>query len=136
MFYKYSKKSKGKMLTKCDNLMKHILRHERKHYCQLCGKPNKAVGTFHILPKSTHPRLRYIKQNLLLTCWGCHYKWHSNYYKAQHLEGIIKKILGDDYKERLEIVNKTIGKQDILLIYIGLENELKELEAKKIKENL
>jgi len=120
--------------SKCDSLMTQILRIERGCRCQLSGGYDERVGVFHILSKATHPRLRYAKKNLLLASWFGdmgHNTWHSNYYKAQRIEDKIKQILGINYKEELEILNRMMPRVDLKLTYLALKQELENLKKGK-----
>jgi len=50
---------------------------EREHYCKNCksylGEEPIAQFFAHIKPKSTHPKLRLDKNNIILLCSDCHY---------------------------------------------------------------
>ena len=94
----------------------------KKGQCEICGRPQRdlpyPLSLFHILDKNEYPRLRLYKQNLLLACWSkqyyikyCHNIWHHDMIGAQRIiEPKIKALLGDDYREKLLVLNKTAPK--------------------------
>jgi hypothetical protein len=98
---------------------------ERGAQCEICGGLHK-LGLFHILPKGKYPRLRFYKENLLIAGWFCcHFVWHHSYYEARdRIEPRLKEILGDNYEEKLKILDGTAQK----LTYDRLLEILKEVE--------
>lgn len=133
MRFKQIKKrsAKGVQFQRMQDTMRAILKIERGEKCQLCGRHGVDLGVFHILPVSTHPRLRFNFENVLLSCWfPCHHSWHTNIYKAKEIEKRIMAILGKNYKDRLEIQNVTSPKLSVFYINIleaGLAAYLKDL---------
>jgi len=96
-----SKSERGKIVKELDSLLFQILCKERGKMCELCGR-TIGVGTFHILPKGSHPKLRYAQINCLLACWlPCHQSWHKDYFKAKAIDKKIRQIVGQDYEEKL-----------------------------------
>lgn len=113
---------KQKIIKECDNLLRAELIKERGPFCQLSGHPANGLGLFHILPKGLYPRIRFHKFNLLLVNWHpYHYQWHHNAYRREEIEEKIKKILGNDYLQKLKIINATAPKMTILRIKMILE---------------
>jgi len=102
---KMRRSERGRLIKKIEALIFKQLLKERGARCEICGR-TKGLGLFHILPKSTYPRLRFCKENLLIVCWyPCHYNWHHDYYKAKKIEQRIIKLRGKDYLERLKALN-------------------------------
>ena len=53
--------------------------YERKHICADCGSEIRFFSHsnfHHILAKSREPKLRLVKENILILCFGCHQKRH------------------------------------------------------------
>lgn len=52
---------------------------ERPHFCECCRKPlgNELHVAFfsHLLAKSTYPKYRLDKRNIMLKCFACHHEW-------------------------------------------------------------
>ena len=123
------KSVRGKLLSECDNLHLQILRRERGLKCQICGREDKNVGRFHILPTGKYPRLRYCGKNVLIGCWfPCHNDWHSSFEKAKLIEKRIIKLRGKDYKDRLlflEAIQPKLSISQLGLIKIGFQEILK-----------
>jgi len=94
--------------------------------CQFCGS-NKQVGLFHILSVGAYPRLELYEDNILLACWfGCHHKWHHDFYYARDvIEPKIIKILGKNYEQDLKDVYNTLPKLGLMRIK-EIYEELKE----------
>ena len=102
---KRSKSRRSVLIRENDALMFQLLKIKHGEKCMICEQAKK-VGTFHILPKSTAPRLRYAEDNLLLACWfPCHYTWEHKYFQARGVEKRIKEIRGEDYEQRLRALN-------------------------------
>ena len=72
-----TKSSKPKPKKETGELkMFHEIWEERPHICVHCGAKlyNFSVWNFeHIKPKSTHPELRLVKENIELLCSECHF---------------------------------------------------------------
>ncbi len=100
--------SMGKLLDRADKLFFRVLLKERAARCELCSKTT-TLGTFHIFPKSTHSKLRYSKNNVLITCWlPCHYNFHHDPYKARVIIDKIKELKGADFEDTLKAFNATM----------------------------
>jgi hypothetical protein len=84
--------------------MFEVLKIKRGEVCEVCSNTQR-LGTFHVLPKSTAPRLRYNEENLLLVCWKDHFLWHQDYFRAKAIEKRIKELRGKDYEIRLRALN-------------------------------
>ena len=83
----------GKLKAEADKLFFQVLIKERGAKCEFCGR-NTTLGTFHIMHKSTHPRIRFLKTNAIIACWHpCHHNWHHNYFLAREMELRIKELV-------------------------------------------
>ena len=120
--------------------IREILKIERGDKCEICGtKSPKSLGVFHIMPVSTHPRLRFSFENILLAGWmdcagKCHFTWHKNYFKAQEINKKIQKLRGDDYIVRLSALHATTPRLDKIrvgMIEVGLKAHLEKLKNGK-----
>ncbi len=133
---------KGAAIKRCEDILRKILKIERGHKCQICGRWQEILtyplSLFHILDKKKYPRLRLHRRNLLLACWHpkywmpqCHNLWHHNYEEAKRkIEPRIKVILGDDYRNKLLLANETAPKITIFwlkTLEVILKKELEEL---------
>ena len=126
--------NRQKIILACEKILGQILKFERGNKCEFSGR-TKGVGQFHILPKSTAPRLRFHKENILLVAWfPYHHDWHHDYEKAKEIEKKIIKLRGKDYKERLKILEKLAPKlTDFYLnnLHFALKTELENKEFGK-----
>ncbi len=114
---------RSRIIKDCDKLMFEILKKERGAACEICGRET-GIGTFHILPKSTAPRIRYAKDNLLLVCWfPCHNLFHHDPYRARAIIKKIEELRGKDFETRLRTLN-------------NISPPLKTFELEKIKFGL
>ena len=133
---------KGATIKRCEDLLRAILKIEREARCELCGRLEGVLiyplSLFHILDKKKYPRLRLHRRNLLLACWHpkywmpqCHNVWHHNYEEAKRrIEHRIKVILGNDYRDKLLLANKTAPKITIFwlkTLEVVLKRELEEI---------
>ena len=57
---------------KTDALFRKVILKERPNACERCGILRN-LQVAHILPKGSHPRLRYQRANVLLLCFSCHF---------------------------------------------------------------
>jgi len=125
-----AKSKRMKLIDKCEDLLREILKIERGDKDELTGAPPKMLGLFHILEKGTYPKIRLHKVNLLLVNWfPTHFDWHHNFYKARDIEVLIKQCIGNDYEQRLQLLNRNAPRLDMLALemrYGELERELKE----------
>lgn len=108
-------KRKGKSIyEKLDALWFKILKHERGEVDEIDGRPANGLGTFHILCKKNHPRLRYARENSLLVNWlPHHFNWHHythNDEQYQVVDRAIVKLRGKDYKLQLMAIEYTMPK--------------------------
>ncbi len=121
--------SLGKLKAECDKLFFKVLLAERGPKCEFCGETTQ-LSPFHILPKSTHQRIRYLKTNLLISCVQCHiFKWHSgDHYKSAPIEKEIKRLRGKEYKDTLKVFNKTmpvLGRHELNKYIMAFKKQLK-----------
>lgn len=102
---KRSKSRRSVLIRDCDALMFQLLKMKRGKVCEVCGK-KEGLGTFHIMSKATHPRIRYSEDNLLLICFfPCHHLWHSDPIRARAIYKRIEEIRGKDFDARLRALN-------------------------------
>ena len=133
---------KGATIKRCEDLLRKILKINRGHKCQICGRWQEILtyplSLFHILDKNKYPRLRLHRRNLLLVCWHpvyymklCHNIWHHDKVEAERkIEPKIKAILGNDYRDKLLLANETAPKITIFwlkTLEVILKKELEEL---------
>lgn len=124
---------RGRLIKKIDKIFFEILKIERGAKCEICGRTQQ-IAPFHILDKGRYPRLRWHKENVLLTCWfNCHYSYH--HYSHQDLryqrviEGI-KKLRGNNYWNRLLVLHEVAQPLKMFMLYMiyaARKKELKEL---------
>ena len=130
--------------TKADDLYRAILKLERGLKCEICGKPqdrlSHPLSVFHILDKGTHPRLRYHRDNTLLSCWtnyeskACHNIFHSSGHgdwtdrRREEIKSIIAKLKGyptwEELKEHLWLVERVNPRVDPKLVAMCLKQQL------------
>ena len=96
------KSDKAKLIEKCEAIIREKKFKLFGRKCQFCGNTS-GLGLFHILSKGTHPRIRLLEDNLLISCWfRCHHDFHHNPYFARDvIFPKIRKICGDDYEVNL-----------------------------------
>lgn len=120
--------TKGNIINKCRTLFFKILLYERKRKCEICGSTYN-LGTFHILPTGTYPKLRFRFENVLLVCWwNCHNPWHSSPTKKKFIEKKIALIKGANYEQELKELDAKLPKEvafDFNFIYKWLKGKLK-----------
>ena len=104
-------------------ILKH-LREERKKEkgdkCEICGRWQPNLGMHHILERSRCPRLIVHSENLLLMCYlPCHNDLHhftANNPRYKKVEARIRELRGDDYEEKLLILDKQQPKLTLTLL--------------------
>lgn len=124
------KSIKGKLLIECDKLFRQIMLKSRPHCCEWCGRKSNKLQVAHILPKGLYPRLRYVPENILLLSFPCHpRKWHNNPLEATKF---IKKYKGEDYYDKLKVINLSAPK--MTLTYLNfLKEAFKKYLCEKVK---
>ena len=136
---------KMKIINEIEAHIRTILKVERGALCELCGQEEQflpyRLSLFHIMPKSTHKRIRFNKENLLLACWApyyaanfCHNIYHHNLgsKRGQEILAKIKEIRGEHYETILSTKERLSPRLDITTLRIMLEayrSAAKELEA-------
>ena len=60
---------------KADRLFQQYMT-SKNSYCEMCSKPISCHHHFH--PKASSSRLRYVEENMIPVCAGCHLSFHSN----------------------------------------------------------
>jgi len=111
-----------------------ILKFKRGEICELTGRRSDTLGRFHILDVARYPRLEFHDENVLISSWygdGAHFDWHHNFYKARDIEKRIKQLRGEDYEERLKILDAMQPKITMFrlqMIHEAFKQAIKELE--------
>jgi len=93
-------------ILKMDKLFYLLCFKQKKQICEECGKKlplifedeSGLVAIYrysHILPKSTHPKLRHHIDNINILCFDCHYQWDFGNKKKMRI-----------YESNLSIINK------------------------------
>ena len=134
MRYKISKTSeRGRLMKDCDKLHLEILKLKRGEKCEISSMPANRLGRFHILSTATHPRLRYVDDNLLLVNW---FPWHYGYHHwgltDPRNKTILNKIIelrGPDWHMKLLDREKYSGHMDKLYLLALRETFKKELKS-------
>ena len=115
--------SMGRLVIRVDGLFRQVVLKERPHKCEWCGRPSEVLQIAHILPKGTHPRLRYRRENVLLLDFPCHpERWHKNPAEAMEL---IRKIRGENYIETLREMEGFMSKHDKIYL-LALQQKFRE----------
>lgn len=108
---------RGRLRAEVGKLQFDYLVRKRGARCELSGRPPKALGRFHILSVGAHPKLEFCDENVLLVNWlPHHYHWHHSYEKAKEIEKLIIKVSGENYKDRLYVLEKL--QQKISMFYL------------------
>jgi hypothetical protein len=107
----------SRLIERIDDLLLEKLKTERGSRCQICGKTMQ-LGLFHVIPKGSHPRLRFTERNLLIVGWFCcHLPFHHDYYIARdRIIPRIKELLGENYEEELLTLETTLPRMDRILL--------------------
>ena len=136
--------ARGRLKGVTGDLHLKLLRLQRGNKCEISGDANCVVGRFHILRVSSHPRLEFESENILLCRWFPeHYAWHHN--GANDLRNAktlarIKELKGEDYEEKLLKIEATKQRHDMLYLEalklylkseIGRLNKETEIKLKK-----
>lgn len=110
-----------------DKLFRQVILAERPNRCERCHK-TCPVGVAHILPKGTHPRLRYKRCNVLLLCWHCHLEWaHKN---PLEFNEWVEEYKGKELLNSLRIMERELPRTDLKMIALCLKEQLRELTPK------
>ena len=101
--------ARKKLRDELGNLHLQILKKERDNYdtCEICGNKTR-LCRFHIISVGECLRLEFHEYNILLTCWHpCHFNWHHDYYKGKEIEKEIMRLRGENYRDKLLILDRT-----------------------------
>lgn len=121
MKFKPGKSDKKKLREKIGVMHYHQLLTKRGPMCEICGQ-RKAQGRFHILSVGAHPRLEFVEENILLSCWmPCHFDWHHSFEQAKVIEKRIIALRGPAYRERLLAMEVTEPKHS--MTYLAMLHE-------------
>jgi hypothetical protein len=125
---------RGKLRKHIGELHLQILRIKRGNKCEICGLQGM-VGRFHILEVSTHPRLEFVEDNILLSHWmqNCqaHYLWHHfGSHDARNIRTAnrIVALRGQDWESRLRARERFTSKIDMLYLLAKLHEFKQELK--------
>ena len=72
------KSPRTKLIDKCNDEVRRIIRKRDKNICQKCGKTITSKydsHPSHVKSKGHHPYLRHDLQNVKLLCFRCHIHW-------------------------------------------------------------
>lgn len=129
---KKKKFSVRKTINKLDDLARIAVRLRENMVCEKCGRKctNRDAQSSHVLPKSTHPMLRFELLNIQLLCYHCHmFWWHKDIIAAYEW---FKKKFPVSYKQLIKMDEATrggrFGQQDYEDIEIKLRGKIKDYE--------
>jgi hypothetical protein len=95
--------------------------------------PANGLGRFHILSTGSHPKLRYVDDNVLLVNWlPWHYGHHHWGLTDPRCKTILNKIVqlrGENWREKLLEHERYIGRMDMLYLRCLIETMRKELDG-------
>ena len=127
--------TRSKLLKECWKLYSRKIRNDRGNICEVHNKKCKGIGCAHILPVSTHPRLRFCEANIIVACWfGGHFHSHHNHRdpRAKDFEQAIlrkfKKNKFEEVEEGLKIIEAMQPKHTthyLMCLYYALKKEAK-----------
>lgn len=130
---------KTSKFKKADDMFRAIIKRERGLTCEICGKMQSELryplSAFHILPKSTAPRLRYTRLNVLLSCWApawyikcCHNIWHHD--RPEQMKQRIAELRGhktwSGLETELQALHAIMPKLDLRMTEMILKKERDE----------
>lgn len=130
------KSSKQLIIDKTLDVIREILKIERGNRDEFTGLPGRKLGLFHIMLQSSHPRLKFCRQNMILTEWMPYHYWyhHDNKKTKRIVIPLIIKLRGVNYEQDLLIQEAMQPKQSIhwLRVYLmAVRQELKELRRNR-----
>jgi hypothetical protein len=124
---------RGRLRKQIGAIHFEILKKRRGLRCEISGKTPNQLGRFHILEVSTHPRLEFADENILLVnylpyhfCWH-HYGAHDK--RNEFTLGRIIELRGKDWKEHLLERENFTSRMDGLYLMALLGTMKKELAA-------
>jgi len=112
---------RGDVIQAIIDIIRGQVRSELDNKCEVCGAQDPRSGLHHLVERSQCPKLIVHRQNLMLLCWYCHIfslgktKDHPAYRKVDQK---IIELRGEDYREKLLIINKIQPK--ITLTYLKM----------------
>lgn len=128
------KSSRKQLRDRIGRLHLELLKYKHKNFDtdEITGRRGVVLGRFHILRVSTHPRLEFFDNNILLTAWmPVHYAWHHggpNDPKNLATLEKIKELRGKEYETELLQAEKFMGKHDLLYLRALEDKFTKELK--------
>jgi hypothetical protein len=79
----------------------------------------------HIMPKGSHPRLRYQRANVLLLCFYCHL--HRAHKDPIAFTSWLEEYKGKEFKNVLWQMERELPKVDLKMIALCLKEQFKEI---------
>jgi hypothetical protein len=125
---------KGKLIRELDKLFSEICKIERGPNCEIHNKICDRVGNMHILGKQSHPKLRYVRNNIIRAGWFCsHYYTHHNSEdpRAVYAKKRIEELRGKDYRQTIKAEQSFIGTMSEVYLMCKLEEFTQELKVLK-----
>ena len=128
---------KKKLREKVGAVLLQVLKLERNNNgtCEICGRHTNQLGKFHILSVGAHPKLEFVKENILLTDWmPCHYTHHhagADDPRALKIIERIKELRGSDYRQRLIGMKQNVSTMSEVYLMCKLEEFKQELTVLK-----
>jgi hypothetical protein len=117
---------RGRLIREVEKVFREVILKERPDRCEWCGSSGKPLQIAHILAKSTHPRLRFYRDNVLLLCFPCHPpKWHNNPIEAMDF---LRGYKGNDHIQGLLAYERCAGKHDKIFLLCLIDSFKKELK--------
>lgn len=143
--------ARGRKLRDLDAIMRRIVLHRDGHRCMAKVVYRVAVGEHglgagHTMTVNVEDRcdktaylqshhiftrarlsLRYLEDNCVTLCRGCHFSFHQN--RTESTEAWVRRNLGDSWWERLNLAYQTRHTVDLKLIEAWLRGKLKHLRG-------
>jgi len=134
---KRKKSDKKKLRERVGAVLLEVLKLERNNdgVCEICGRRTANLHKFHILSVGAHPKLEFVKENILLTDWQpCHYLHHhagADDPRAVKIIDRIKELRGPDYRETIKAKQQYVGTMTETYLLCKLEEFTQELKVLK-----
>ena len=126
------KSDKKKIRDAIGKIHLELLRKKRGDRCEICGK-QCVTGRFHIIRVAQAPRLEFVDENVLLSCWmPCHYAWHHNGADDKRNASIvlrIKELRGENYQDTINAIQAYKTKHDTMYLLALLQTMKQELKS-------
>jgi len=123
------KKSAKYWIRKNDKLWSELVKIRAKYKCEICGKGGVALNSHHWHTGRHNKHTRWMLENGVCLCVGCHFKAHNE--PVEFLKSH-KKIFRADFYMQLDLMvtiqARSTEKIDHQLINIGLTEEIKRIK--------